>query len=43
MATKFMAVLALGLTVIGGVAYAKTCYTNCYWVGNSQYCNTNCY
>jgi hypothetical protein len=24
-------------------AYAYNCRTNCYWVGDYQYCNTSCY
>ena len=24
-------------------AYAYSCRTYCYYLGNTQYCNTNCY
>jgi len=35
-------ILALALAVISTAAYATTCRTNCYWIGNQQYCTTTC-
>jgi hypothetical protein len=26
-----------------GVTKAGSCHTHCYWIGNSQHCDTNCY
>jgi hypothetical protein len=25
------------------LVHAYQCYTHCYWIGNQQYCNTQCY
>jgi hypothetical protein len=39
-------VLAVVLTVVSvGTAYAgyRNCQTTCYWAGNRQICNTQCY
>ena len=39
-------VLAAVLAVVSvGTAYAgyRQCQTSCYWIGNQQYCNTQCY
>jgi hypothetical protein len=40
----WIAALVAGvLGLVGASAYAYTCYTNCYYVGNQRVCNTNCY
>jgi len=39
-----IALIALGLTLAGlAAAWAGTCNTHCYYIGNQQYCNTQCY
>lgn len=41
-----MRMLLVALAVAGALtraAHAETCYTNCYWLGDQQYCTTQCY
>ena len=38
-----MAALAAALIGIGVSAYAYSCTTTCYNVGNQRVCNTNCF
>ena len=42
MQTLLATMLLMGL-VAGSVAYAGTCTTNCYRMGNQTICNTTCY
>jgi len=43
---SFLATLLLAAAMapsLANVAKAQTnCYTNCYWLGDVQYCNTTC-
>jgi hypothetical protein len=40
---KLLLALA-ALTVLGTAsAYSYSCNTYCFWVGNQQFCNQNCY
>lgn len=34
--------IATILLVASTMTYAYSCYTQCYWVGNRQVCNTTC-
>lgn len=38
---RLIAALPL-LVALTAVAYAETCYTNCYWLGDVEYCTTTC-
>lgn len=40
-----MKMFLVALAIAGGLiraAHAETCYTNCYWLGDQQYCTTQC-
>jgi len=42
---SFIATLFLAsclATTVANVASATSCYTSCYWLGDTQYCNTTC-
>jgi hypothetical protein len=42
---KRFALAAVVTVALYGTAYAgyRQCQTSCYWVGQQQYCNTQCY
>jgi hypothetical protein len=40
MKTIFAVIIFL---LLSSAALAETCYTDCYWLGNHQYCDTTCY
>ena len=39
---KFVLALAAAAGLMSSASYASTCYTNCYWIGDQQYCTTTC-